>query len=133
MIGIDTNVLLRYVVRDDEAAFQVAANLILAPTMGGQEILVGSAVLLETEWVLRSRYKYEKNEVVAVFEELLATRQVRFDDEPAFEKALHFWKKSSADFADCMIVVKYQQAGCSEVVTFDKKASSLTGTRLLKV
>jgi predicted nucleic-acid-binding protein len=131
MIGLDTNVLIGYLLRDDEAQFQVALGLITKAVASGETVLLGSLVLLETEWVLRSRYGFQKVQILRMFEMLLETRKLGFDDERAFELAVHSWKNSSAEFADCLILANYLKAGCERVVTFDRKASSLPGAMLL--
>jgi predicted nucleic-acid-binding protein len=126
VIGVDTNVLVRYLIRDDEAQHQVAKELILKGN-----VMLDSSVLLETEWVLRGRYKLKKGQIVTVFDLLLSTSGISFDNETAIEIALHLWKHSVADFADCLLGARYMQGGCEAVVTFDRKASLLPGTRLL--
>jgi predicted nucleic-acid-binding protein len=131
VIGLDTNVLIRYLARDDEPAFQVANDLIRSADLPGDSVVIGIAVLLETEWVLRSCYKLKKDRILAIFDKLLSRTDIRFDDEAVFEKALRDWKNSSADFADAIIVAKYLQAGCTAIATFDRKASVLSGTTLL--
>lgn len=132
MIGLDTNVLIRYLTRDDERAFQLASDLIRSAELSGDSVVIGIAVLLETEWVLRSGYKLKKDRILAIFDSLLSRIDVRFDDEAVFEKALRDWKNSSADFADAVIVAKYLQAGCTAIATFDRKASALPGATLLQ-
>lgn len=73
MIGLDTNVLIRYLTRDDEPAFQVASDLIRSAELSGESVVIGIAVLLEAEWVLRSCYRLKKDEILAVFDSLLVT------------------------------------------------------------
>jgi predicted nucleic-acid-binding protein len=131
MVGLDTNVLIRYIIRDDEEAFKVADDLISAASASSDPVLIGTAVLLESEWVLRSRYKLRKDEISALFDLLLSAAEIRFEDEAALETALHSWKQCSADFADSIIVAKYLRSGCTAVATFDRKASALPGTILL--
>lgn len=131
MIGLDTNVLIRYLTRDDESAFQLANDLIRSAELSGDSVVIGLAVLLETEWVLRSSYKLKKDRILAIFDGLLGRIDVRFDDEAVFETALRDWKNSSADFADAVIVAAYLQHGCTAIATFDRKASALPGTTLL--
>ncbi|MFM9912360.1 MAG: PIN domain-containing protein [Methylophilaceae bacterium] len=131
MIGIDTNVLVRYLVRDDEAQFQLADTLIKDCIAAGQPVLMSLLVVLEVEWVLRSRYRIAKSEIVAVLIKLLETRETVFEDEESLEEALHTWKDGGADFADCLIVAKSRRLGCSSLMTFDTKASVLPGAKLL--
>ena len=72
MIGLDTNVLVRFLVRDDEEQFERARRLIRREAQDGEPVRVSLLVLLETEWVLRSRYKLSKGEILGAFSELLS-------------------------------------------------------------
>jgi predicted nucleic-acid-binding protein len=127
MLGIDTNVLVRFLVRDEEAQFEKARKLIKREVAAGSTVLVNQLVLLETEWVLRSRYSLAKNLIIQAISGLLDASDVRFEDEPAVEEALFIWKDSAADFADCLIGAKNRRLGCRATATFDMKASKLPG------
>jgi predicted nucleic-acid-binding protein len=127
MLGIDTNVLVRFLVRDEEAQFEKARKLIKREVAAGSSVLVNQLVLLETEWVLRSRYSLAKNLIIQAISGLLDASDVRFEDEPAVEEALFIWKDSAADFADCLIGAKNRRLGCRATATFDMKASKLPG------
>ena len=127
MLGIDTNVLVRFLVRDEEAQFEKARKLIKREVAAGSTVLVNQLVLLETEWVLRSRFSLAKNLIIQAISGLLDASDVRFEDEPAVEEALFLWKDSAADFADCLIGAKNRRLGCRATATFDMKASKLPG------
>lgn len=127
MVGIDTNVLVRFLVRDDEAQFEKARKLIKREVAAGSSVLVNQLVLLETEWVLRSRYSLAKNLIIQAISGLLDASDVRFEDEQVIEEALFIWKDSAADFADCLIGAKNRRLGCRATATFDMKASKLPG------
>jgi predicted nucleic-acid-binding protein len=127
MIGIDTNVLVRYLVRDDQSQFARARRLIGRKTAGGEKVLVSLLVLLETEWVLRSRYELPKEDVVGAFSALLDAAEVYVEDEPSVEAAIYAWKDSAAEFADCLIGARNSRLGCSATATLDKKALGLAG------
>jgi predicted nucleic-acid-binding protein len=127
MLGIDTNVLVRFLVRDDEAQFEKTRKLIKREVAAGSGVLVNQLVLLETEWVLRSRYTLPKNLIIQAISGLLDASDVRFEDEPAVEEALFIWKDSAADFADCLIGAKNRRLGCRATATFDMRASKLPG------
>src|SRR5688500_1797955 len=98
MIALDTNVLIRFVVRDDEEQFERAAKLIRREAHAGEPAYISLLVLLETEWVLRSRYNMSKAEILGTFSELLSAMDLSFEDEPSIEEALFLWKESSAQF-----------------------------------
>ncbi|MDP1982028.1 MAG: type II toxin-antitoxin system VapC family toxin [Sulfuritalea sp.] len=127
MLGIDTNILVRFLVRDDEPQFEKARRLIRREIVAGRRVFVSQLVLLETEWVLRSRYGLQKIEIIAAVSHLLDANDVQFEDEPAVEEALFVWKDSSVGFADCLIGARNKRLGCSATATFDVKASRLPG------
>ena len=127
MLGFDTNVLVRFLVRDDEVQFEKARKLIKREVAAGRRVFVSQLVLLETEWVLRSRYNLPKSLIIEAISGLLGATDVRFEDEPAIEEALFTWKDTTADFADCLIGAQNRRLGCRATATFDVKASKLPG------
>jgi predicted nucleic-acid-binding protein len=127
MLGIDTNVLVRFLVQDDQAQFERAQKLIGRESRTGSGVLISLLVLLETEWVLRSRYSLAKSEILAAFSGLLASAELRFEDEHSIEAALFAWKDSPADFADCLIGARHRALGCRATASFDVKATTLPG------
>ena|SRR5271165_4803749 len=127
MLGIDTNVLVRYLVRDDQRQYQRARRLITRQAARGEPVLICLLVLLETEWVLRSRYDLAKADIYSTFSALLDTADLAFEDEPSIEGALYAWKVSTADFADCLIEARNRRLGCRGTATFDARALKLSG------
>lgn len=126
MIGLDTNVLVRLLVRDNEDQFERAQKLVRREAHAGAPVLISHLVLLEAEWVLRSRYKLSKSEIVGAFSELLSAVDLTFEAEPAIEEALFIWKNSRAQFADCLIGARYGTLGCSATASFDMDALKLS-------
>lgn len=127
MLGIDTNVLVRYLVRDDQPQFEKAQRLINREVRRGEPVLVSLLVLLETEWILRSRYALAKAEILAAISALLDATDLAFEDEPAVEHAIYSWNNSAADFADCLIEARNLRLGCRATATFDARALKLAG------
>jgi predicted nucleic-acid-binding protein len=127
MLGLDTNVLIRYLTRDDKSQYEKARRLIDREVAKGEPVLVSLLVLLETEWVLRSRYELAKADIVTVFSALLDTADLAFEDEPSVENAVYSWKDSAADFADCLIEARNRRLGCRGTATFDGRALKLPG------
>jgi predicted nucleic-acid-binding protein len=127
MLGVDTNVLVRFLVRDDQPQYEKARRLIDREVAKGEPVMVNLLVLLETEWVLRSRYELAKGEIVAAFSALLESADLAFEDEPSIESAIYSWKESSADFADCLIESRNRRLGCRATATFDGRALKHTG------
>jgi predicted nucleic-acid-binding protein len=93
----------------------------------GEPVLVSLLVLLEIEWVLRTRYGLSKAEILAAFSALLEAADLAFEDETSVEYALYSWKKSAADFADCLIEACNRRLGCRATAAFDGKALKLAG------
>lgn len=127
MLGIDTNVLVRFLVRDDLAQFEKARNLIHQEVYAGNRVVINQLVLLETEWVLRSRYRLTKQQMMETISALLDAPDVQFEDEPAVEEALYVWRDTRADFADCLIGARNRRLGCRATASFDAKAAKLPG------
>jgi predicted nucleic-acid-binding protein len=90
-------------------------------------VYISLLVLQEAEWVLRSRYKLGKVEILATFSELLSAADMSFEDEASIEEALCLWKDTMAQFADCLIGARHRTLGCSDTATFDTDALKLRG------
>ena len=127
MIGLDTNVLVRFLLRDDEQQAEMAKALI-----DRQEIIVISLLTVqETEWVLRTYGKLSKPQVIATFRLLLDAYNLMIESEFILEEVLLMYEASNADFSDCLMTVQYLQLGCEHMVTFDQKAARLEGVVLV--
>lgn len=127
MLGLDTNVLVRLLIEDDPAQTRRARRLI-ATAMGTDEpVLVSLPVLVETEWVLRSRYEFQRSSILRMFRTALEARELSFEDEAAIEEALFYWHDSPCEFSDCLIVAHHRQLGCRATATFDMRAARLSG------
>lgn len=127
MLGVDTNVLVRYLVRDDQSQYEKARRSFNREVSAGEPVMVSLLVMLETEWVLRSRYELAKPDIIAAFSALLEASELAFEDEPCVEHAIYSWKDSMADFADCLINARNRRLGCRATATFDGKALKLAG------
>jgi predicted nucleic-acid-binding protein len=127
MLGIDTNVLVRFLVRDDQTQFEKARKLLKREVSNGRRVFINQLVLLETEWVLRSRYGLAKTLMLDTISRLLDAPDIQLEDEPAVEEALFIWRDANADFADCLIGARNRRLGCRATVTLDTKASKLSG------
>jgi predicted nucleic-acid-binding protein len=127
MLGLDTNVLVRYLTQNDKSQYERARRLINRELAKGEPVLVSLLVLLETEWVLRSRYELAKEDIVTAVSALLDTSDLAFEDEPSIENAVYSWKDSAADFADCLIEARNRRLGCRATATFDGRALKVPG------
>jgi predicted nucleic-acid-binding protein len=127
VLGVDTNVIVRLVVADDAAQTRRARKLVAEALSRDEVVWVSLLVLLETEWVLRSRYGFDREALLNILRSLLEARELSFEDEPALEEALFHWKDSPCQFSACLITAHNRQMGCRATATFDEKASRLPG------
>jgi predicted nucleic-acid-binding protein len=129
MIGLDTNILVRYLTRDDPSQTAAARELInsLTPELSGFIPLI---VVAETTWVLTRSYSFTREEMVQVLETFLRGKEVVVERAELVEQALRTFVASGADFSDCLIERCCHEAECQYTVTFDKKAAA-AGMRLI--
>lgn len=130
MIGLDTNVLVRYICQDDPIQSE-QANAFLESLSTGFEGYVTVVSLVELVWVLSSCYGSTNAELSNVLESLMHTKYIIVQDAELVWKALRNFKEGKADFPDCLIKHISFNAGCSSVVTFDVKAARDSGMSLI--
>ncbi len=130
MIGLDTNVLVRFLTHDDPAQTPVAIQLMrsLSPSSPG---FVSLVALAELTWVLTSLYKLEKSEVELVVENLLRSDALVLEQSEIVWQALRKFKICNAGFSDCLLERCGHAAECLYTFTFDKRAVA-AGMRLLE-
>lgn len=131
MAGLDTNVLVRWLINDDPAQSLRVQQVIQQARHRQQPLVVPVTVVLELEWVLRSRYGIGKPEIIGTMNALLETHDLLFQFEPAVERAVHLFRRSAADFADCLHASLCAVDGGAPLLTFDRRAGSLPGVELL--
>ena len=131
MIGLDTNVLVRYIMQDDAKQSLLASRLVesLSAEAPGFVPLVS---VVELGWVLSSAYALNRAQLVEAFEGLLRTKELVVDRAETVWKALRVFQRGNADFADCLIERSAASAGCDRTVTFDRGAVSGCGMTLLR-
>lgn len=132
MIGLDTNVLVRYIVRDDSAQTALADHCIDDRCSREQPGFVSHVVLAELAWVLMRGYGYPRQALGEVISTLLTSEELQVEKAPVIRAALDACSEANADFADCLIGIIHDQAGCETTWTFDKKAGRLPTHRLLE-
>ena len=116
MLAVDTNVIVRYLTRDDSEQFAKANALI-----SGEDVYVCTTVLLETEWVLRRGYRFGREQVIAALGAFAGLPRVTLEDPASTAKALD-WTLRGMDFADALHVAKAQ--GCEAFVSFDQRLAA---------
>jgi predicted nucleic-acid-binding protein len=132
MIGIDTNVLVRLIVNDDERQSQAAEDFIRGSASSGHRCYVSSIVLVETVWVLETAYGYRRAQLADAMTSVLEVEQFEFDSPADVAAALEEFRRSAVEFADCLLARTNASAGCEHTVTFDRRAAKLAGFHLLK-
>jgi predicted nucleic-acid-binding protein len=126
VVGLDTNVLVRYLTRDDESQWQQASKIIES----GQLCFIANIVLCELVWVLRGNpYKFGTQEILSTLEIMLQSPTFEFENRSVVYQALQRAKRGQADFSDYLIGAIAQQAGCQETVSFDRKLKGERGFR----
>jgi predicted nucleic-acid-binding protein len=128
VIGLDTNLLVRYLTQDDPEQFEIAVRVI----QENQPCFIGNVILCETVWVLRSKpYKIARERILEILDLMLQTDGFVFEDRSAVYQALQRTRRGRADFSDYLIGTTAYQAGCQEIVTFDQKLKGEKGFRCL--
>jgi predicted nucleic-acid-binding protein len=129
--AVDTNVLVRYLVKDDPDQYRGASAFFAGMLARGVAVRVDAIVLCELAWVLRSSYDYSRAELAVVIEKILSTEQLDVEDADSAWLALDDFRSSKADFADCFIGRRNQRSGCEATVTFDGRLKPLATFELL--
>jgi predicted nucleic-acid-binding protein len=127
MLAIDTNVLVRLLLGDDEAQSAVAHSLVSTHA----PLFLAHVVLAEMAWVLMSAYGFRRDKLASLIEMLLDADGFVIQDPPVAHAALSTFRASKADFSDCLILAVAQSAGAAPLATFDDKLAKLPGTRRL--
>ena len=131
MIGLDTNVLVRYIMQDDSRQSPKASKLVESLTVDSPGF-VSLVSVVELGWVLSSSYGLTRDQLVQGFEALLRTKEIVIDRAAEVMKALRVFKATSADFADCLIERTASGAGCDRTMTFDGGAAKAAGMTLIQ-
>lgn len=119
MIGLDTNILVRYLTQDDPDQSRKATNEIEKVLSAGHMFFIADIVMCELVWVLETAYGYDRREIVPVLENILRTKQFQFEDKDLLWKSLADYRNKKGDFADNLIGHASYKAGCREILTFD--------------
>jgi predicted nucleic-acid-binding protein len=129
--GIDTNVLIRYLVRDDQTQFRAARRFIENDCQEEEPGFITHVVLAELVWVLERGYKYSRSAIVNVLATLLRTSQLSIEQSDDAASALYEYQ-NGADFADSLIAATNLRVGCEWTATLDRKAARHKGFQLIQ-
>jgi predicted nucleic-acid-binding protein len=128
MRGLDTNVLVRYITDDDPEQSPIAKRLIQDAEDKGDRLYINTVVLCELCWTLRGgRYRYDRPTIAAVLEKILAIKLFEIQNRDLVNRATRDYQLGKADFADYLIGLSNQRAGCEDTVSFDGGVKDLEG------
>jgi predicted nucleic-acid-binding protein len=125
MIGLDTNLLVRYLTRDDAAQFAKVMRLIDQTVERDERLLINSAVLCEVTWVLEAAYEYSREEIADALARMLETAQFEIERAEETRQALDDFRSSKAGFADALIGRINRTLGAEHTATFDRQLKTL--------
>jgi predicted nucleic-acid-binding protein len=130
MIGLDTNVLVRYIMQDDLKQSPLATRLIESRSVESRGF-VPLVSVVELFWVMSSAYELDRGQLIAALEGLLRTKELVVERAEIVWKALRVFRSANVDFADCLIERAATAAGCEKTMTFDRGAAKSAGMTLL--
>jgi predicted nucleic-acid-binding protein len=129
--ALDTNVLVRYLAQDDPRQSAIATRVLESELSATERGYVSLVVLLETVWVMESRYAADAATVAAIVDDLLQTPSLEVQDGHAVKDAVQRYRQGGVDLHDCLIVA-LAASRKARVLTFDAKAAKRLGMELLR-
>lgn len=127
MRGLDTNVLVRYLVSDDAKQAAAATRIIEQSRTSGDLLFIPVVVLCELAWVLTRIYGKSPTELVSILDLILRTAQFHVERDSVVRRSLEAFRAGRADFADYLIGEICREAGCDDCVTFDRALAGTSG------
>jgi predicted nucleic-acid-binding protein len=122
VIGLDTNILVRYLTQDDPEQAAQAARILEEELTDDDPGFIGLVVLVETIWVLRRLYKASPEEIRETVNDLLGSRSILVENRHVVARAVATSEKNASDFADSIIAASALDVGCRKIVSFDRGA-----------
>jgi predicted nucleic-acid-binding protein len=130
MIGLDTNILVRYLAQDDVLQSARATEIIEELTEVNPGF-ISIVAMVETSWVLDRRYGLSTREIATAIEHVLQTDVLIVENEQEVFTAMIALKEGRGSFADALVAALGFKAGCSRTLTFDQKAQRIDGFELV--
>ena len=131
MIALDTNVLVRYLVADDAKQAE-AARVLLAGLTAERCGFLCREVTVELVWVLERAYRFSRDRIATVLEQLVATEELELEAVDDIARAARGYRRGGADFSDLMIAAAARRSGAHPLYTFDRRVAQLKGAELVK-
>ena len=132
MKGIDTNILVRFLVGDDDLQARQVYSLFKQAEENKSELFVPLLVILELIWVLESVYEITRAEILESISDLLLMPILKFEQVAVLQKFILNAHAARYDLADLLIGYSAKEQGCQGIITFDKKASASSLFELVK-
>ncbi len=132
MKGIDTNILIRFLIGDDELQAKKVYKIFKKTESEKNELFVPLLVMLELIWVLESVYEIPRADILESISELLLMPILKFEQQSALQQFTHAAQGNKYDLSDLLISHSAKAQGCETVITFDKKASKFILFELAK-
>ncbi len=132
MIALDTNILIRFLVRDDERQAGIVYKRLKKAEDNDECLFIPLLVVLETIWVLQSAYGLSRQDILSAIDAMRHMAVFSFECENVVERLIVEAGKSKADLADLLIAISARNKGCESILTFDKKAAKFESFQLLK-
>lgn len=123
MKALDTNVLVRFLVKDDAAQAEQVHHLLKQYEARNENLYIPLLVILELIWVLHAAYKVDRDEIVGAVNDLMSMPLLEFEQQPVVRAFVQSAKGTSYDLSDLLIAQSARVGGCESTLTFDKKAS----------
>lgn len=130
MIGIDTNVLVRYFIEDDPVQSRLTDSFFRSLSSADPG-WISQATILEFAWIMKSVRRLDRKTIAAMMGKLTMLDSIVVERADIVDKALQWYRNGNAEFADCLIAASGRAAGCAKTVTFDKIAARDAGMELL--
>ena len=131
MLGLDTNILIRYIVQDDPVQSPLVSRFLKQKCTEEAPCHISRIVLCEVVWVLESAYGYKREQVSETLKLILETRHFCVGEPESTWSALEAYRDGSVDFSDALLGKTNQLHGCETTITLDKKASETDTFQLL--
>jgi len=131
VIALDTNVLVRLVLQDDEAQAKVAERLIIRARREQTQLFVADIVWCELVWVLTRRAGLSRDDIASALDQLLRTELIIVADASIIDRALTAYRNGKGDFADYIVREQARASDADEVATFDRALKGEVGFRVL--
>lgn len=132
MKAIDTNILIRFITKDDDNQATLVYQLFKKTEQAEEKLFVPLLVVLEVIWVLESAYSISNKEIIAVFADLLLMPILLFESEVVVQNFIDSAKNTKFDLSDLLIANSAHSFDCDSMLTFDKKAAKFKYFKLLK-